>query len=81
MGPVPCVQSKRDVFLIESIKRSKEKRGPSQDVRLVVVPVKREVIVAGNHFLMYGFDLLAANNPEVSNDDTNYERFIEDDLF
>ena len=74
-------RSKRDVLLIESIKRSKERRGSSQDVRLVEVTVKREVIVGGNHFLMYGFDLLAANNPEVSKDDMNYERFIEDELF
>lgn len=30
---------------------------------------------------MYAFDLLAADNPELYNDDMNYERFIEDELF
>lgn len=30
---------------------------------------------------MYAFDLLAADNPELSNDDMNYKRFIEDELF
>lgn len=30
---------------------------------------------------MYAFDLLTADNPELSNYDMNYERFIEDELF
>ena len=30
---------------------------------------------------MYAFDLLAADNPELFNDDMDYERFIKDELF
>ena len=30
---------------------------------------------------MYAFDVLAADDPELYNDDMNYERFIEDELF